>query len=65
MDWSLMSFEEREQFIREHADRIAVRVELDGNWYSRFLTELPPAIRQAEIERLALRMQEPVRLRKP
>lgn len=63
MNWDRMSHEEREQFIREHADRIPVRVEVDGRWHSRFLTELPPPIRQTEIERLALRTAEPFRMK--
>lgn len=63
MNWATMSHEEREQFIRQHADRIAVRVELDGVWCSRFLTELPGVLQQTEIERLALRTIKPYRLK--
>jgi hypothetical protein len=66
MDWSSMTLEERERFILQHADRIAVRVNLDGRqWQSLFLTEVPQPFRQSEIERLALRVVEPVRLKKP
>lgn len=63
MNWATMSHEEREQFIREHADTIAVRVELDGKWYSRFISELPPALQITETERLALRFIEPYRVK--
>ena len=62
-NWDRMSHEEREQFIREHADCIAVRVEVDGRWHSRFITELPPVLQITEIERLALRTSEPVRIK--
>jgi hypothetical protein len=50
---------ERSQKMLQHLDTIAVRVEIDGRWQSKYLAELPAPLAIAEAFRLLLQVERP------
>lgn len=49
-------------YIERHADTIGVRVEIDGKWQDRYLSELPARLAISEAFRLLFRGCIPVRV---
>ncbi len=53
----ILPLHERSERILENLDTIAVRVELDGRWQSKYLSDLPAPLAIAEAFRLLLQVE--------